>query len=92
MTTKITIGPAGRVVIPKAVRDRLHLAPGDTLALESEGEEIVLRPVHPPGTMRKEKGMWVFYGGSGKPITQAETDAVLEEDREARHRHILGET
>jgi AbrB family looped-hinge helix DNA binding protein len=92
MTAKITIGPAGRLVIPKAVRDSLHLAPGDTLELESADEKIVLRPVRQEGTMRKERGMWVFYGGSGKPITQAETDAVLDELREERHRQILGET
>jgi len=91
MTAKVTLGPSGRLVIPKAVRDRLHLAPGDTLTLESEGEEIVLRPVHEAGTMRKEKGLWVFYSGSGKPITLAETNAVLDELREERHRHILGQ-
>ena len=89
--SKITLGKAGRVVIPKSVRDKHHLAPGDTLELESEGEKIVLRPVHEAGTMRKERGMWVFYSGRGKKITQAETDAVLEELREERHRHILGE-
>jgi AbrB family looped-hinge helix DNA binding protein len=91
MTAKITIGPAGRVVIPKKVRDKLHLAPGDTLELESEGEEIVLRPVPSVGVMRKEKGMWVFYGGSGKTITQAETNAVVNAVREEREKKILGE-
>lgn len=79
------------MVIPKAMRDKLHLAPGDTLELESEGEKIVLRPVHEGGTMRKEKGMWVFYSGSGKKISQAETNALIESVREERHRQILGE-
>jgi len=88
MTTKITLGPSGRVVIPKAVRDRLHLAPGDTLTLESEGEEIVLRPVHQTGTMYKEKGMWVIK--TGKTLTAEDTNAMIDSMREERHRHIIG--
>jgi AbrB family looped-hinge helix DNA binding protein len=92
MTAKITLGQAGRVVIPKSLRDKLHLSPGDTLELQSEGENIVLRPVHATGIMRKEKGMWVFYSGTGKSLTLADTNALIEEDREERHRQILGET
>jgi AbrB family looped-hinge helix DNA binding protein len=91
VTAKITLGAAGRLVIPKAVRDRLRLGAGDTLELESDGGKIVLRPAPAVGTMRKEKGMWVFYGGSSKAVTQIDTNALIEEDREARHRQILGE-
>ncbi len=91
MTAKITLGQAGRVVIPKSLRDKLHLSPGDTLELESEGENIVLRPVHATGSMRREKGMWVFYGGTGKPVALADINALIEEDREERHRRNLGE-
>jgi AbrB family looped-hinge helix DNA binding protein len=36
MTTKITIDKAGRIVIPKPLRERLRLGAGDTLALQSE--------------------------------------------------------
>ena len=45
MTAKLTLDKAGRVVIPKRLRDKFHLAAGDALELESAGEEIVLRPV-----------------------------------------------
>jgi len=38
MATTIKIGQAGRIVLPKAVRDELRLNPGDCLRLEcSEG-------------------------------------------------------
>ncbi len=90
MGSKITLGQAGRLVIPKSIRDKHHLAPGDTLELESEGEKIVLRPVHEEGTMRKEKGMWVFYSGSRKKITQAEVNAVMKDLRDERDMKNLG--
>ena len=38
MTTEITIDKAGRIVIPKPLREELHIAPGDALQIESEGE------------------------------------------------------
>ncbi|TLZ14349.1 MAG: AbrB/MazE/SpoVT family DNA-binding domain-containing protein [Gammaproteobacteria bacterium] len=40
MNTTVTLDSAGRVVIPKPLRDELGLVPGDTLALESDGERV----------------------------------------------------
>ncbi|MFO0093654.1 MAG: AbrB/MazE/SpoVT family DNA-binding domain-containing protein, partial [Gemmatimonadaceae bacterium] len=45
MTTTVTIDKAGRIIVPKALRDALHLEAGDTLELEAEGEQMTLRPV-----------------------------------------------
>jgi len=53
MTARLTIDKAGRVVIPKRLRDKLHLAPGDAFQLESSEEEIVLRPVRQELSLRK---------------------------------------
>jgi AbrB family looped-hinge helix DNA binding protein len=36
------IGAKGQVVIPKALRDRAHLQPGDEIDFELREEEIVL--------------------------------------------------
>jgi AbrB family looped-hinge helix DNA binding protein len=62
MATKLTLDKAGRIVLPKPLRDRLQLAPGDTLQLESEGESITLRPVRPNVMLKKELGVWVYQG------------------------------
>jgi AbrB family looped-hinge helix DNA binding protein len=62
VTTKLTLDKAGRVVLPKPLRDRLQLAPGDTLHLESEGERITLRPVRQNVMLKKELGVWVYQG------------------------------
>ncbi len=45
MNSTVTLDKAGRVVIPKIVREELHLEPGDALHLECEGERVTLRPV-----------------------------------------------
>lgn len=45
MNTTLTLDKRGRIVIPKLLRDELHLAVGDSLELESQGDQITLRPV-----------------------------------------------
>lgn len=88
MNAKVTLDKAGRVVIPKSLRDELRLAPGDSLALESDGERVTLRPVRSGSALRKEHGIWVFRGG--KKLSSAETDRALESLRQARARHVRG--
>lgn len=88
MRTRITIDDAGRVVIPKPLRDQLDLAPGDTLELETAGESITLRPARPTVSLTKEKGVWVFY--TGQPLSQKMTDDVLGRIRADRDDENLG--
>jgi AbrB family looped-hinge helix DNA binding protein len=88
MTAKLTLDKAGRVVIPKKLRDELHLSSGDSLEIESQGDEFVLRPVREEATMFKKDGMWVIK--TGKPLTVEDVNAVIESVREERHRQILG--
>ena len=89
MTTRVTIDKAGRVIIPKTLRDQLHLEAGDTLELESEGDRMTLRPVRTGSALRKEQGVWVFRRG-GTPITTEATAQVLETVRSGRDRANRG--
>ena len=84
MMTKVTLDKAGRVVLPKPLRDELELAAGDTLELESRGEQITLRPVRGGTPPQKERGIWVYR--TGRPLTAATTDQTLREVREERDR------
>ena len=87
MPTQLIIDKAGRIVIPKSLRDELHLEAGDALELQSAGEEITLRPVRGTGPLAKEHGVWVFR--SGEPIPASVTDALLQQvrsDRDAANR------
>jgi AbrB family looped-hinge helix DNA binding protein len=80
--TALMIDKAGRVVIPKAVRDELQLDPGDTLELEAVGDSLTLRPVRPSSPLRKVKGVWVHRTGNEIPASL--TDQVLADIRERR--------
>lgn len=84
MNGRITIDRAGRVVIPKPVREQLHLKPGDSLELESADERITLRPVRAQARLQKEQGIWVYQG---EPTDLSITDLV-DRERERRIREI----
>jgi AbrB family transcriptional regulator (stage V sporulation protein T) len=88
MNTEITLDRAGRVLIPKALREQLHLQAGDVLQLESQGDDITIRPQRSKATLMKEHGIWVLT--TGEPTT-ASIPAFINQQREARNRHILGE-
>ncbi|HTS48276.1 MAG TPA: AbrB/MazE/SpoVT family DNA-binding domain-containing protein [Bryobacteraceae bacterium] len=89
MSIRLTIDKAGRVVIPKPLREELHLEPGDALDLESAGEQITLRPVRGTGPLAKEHGVWVFH--SGQPLRASATDEMLEQIRKERDLANLGQ-
>jgi AbrB family looped-hinge helix DNA binding protein len=89
MNTTVTIDKAGQVVIPKEIRDELRLEAGDTLALESEGESVTLRPVHAGTPLQKERGVWVFHGG--KALSLDDANQLVRDAREQRDRHNTGE-
>lgn len=88
MHSTVTLDKAGRVVIPKALRDELRLEPGDSLELESEGERVTLRPVRSESPLRKERGVWVFQ--SGRKLPAPVTDKALRDIREQRDRENRG--
>src|SRR5713101_3541866 len=90
MSTRLTIDKAGRVVIPKPLREELHLEPGDALEMESAGEQITLRPVRGTGPLTREHGVWVFY--TGQPLPASATDELLQRIREERDLANLGES
>jgi AbrB family looped-hinge helix DNA binding protein len=90
MNTRLTIDKAGRVVIPKPLREELHLEPGDSLEIESAGEQITLRPVRGTGPLTKEQGVWVFH--SGQPLPASATDDMLQQMREERDLANLGKS
>jgi AbrB family looped-hinge helix DNA binding protein len=88
MNTRLIIDKAGRVVIPKPLREELHLEAGDALELESAGEQITLRPVRGTGPLSQEHGVWVFH--SGQPLPASATDEILQSIREERDLANLG--
>ena len=87
MNTTLTVDKAGRVVLPKPVRDELRLAAGDFLELESSEDHIVLRPVRAKAGMRQKMGIWVF--DTGAPVSAASVNRVIRQLREEPMRRVL---
>lgn len=88
MTTTLTLDKAGRVVLPKPVRDELQLRAGDSLELESSEDRIVLRPRRGGTGLHKKQGIWVF--STSEPISAEATDKVLRDMRNERELRFLG--
>jgi AbrB family looped-hinge helix DNA binding protein len=82
MVGRIVVDKAGRLVLPKPVRDELQLAPGDALELESSEEQIVLRPVRGTMPLRRKHGIWVFR--SGEPLSSETVERAIGELRRDR--------
>jgi AbrB family looped-hinge helix DNA binding protein len=90
MASKVTLDRAGRVVLPKAVRDELRLSPGDSLDLTVIGDEVTMRPRRSINPLQKERGVWVLR--IGKTLTEAETQETLRNIRAQRQRRNLSES
>lgn len=88
MSNQVTLDKAGRIVLPKPLRDELRLQAGDTLEVESSSDEITLRPTRGNAQLRKKHGIWVYR--SGEPLSQADVDKTVREVREERENQILG--
>jgi AbrB family looped-hinge helix DNA binding protein len=89
MNARLVLDKAGRVVIPKPLREELHLEPGDSLELESGGDQITLRPARGNGPLQNEHGIWVLH--TGEPMPASATDDLLNQIREERDLANLGE-
>jgi AbrB family looped-hinge helix DNA binding protein len=78
---------AGRVILPKPVRDRLGLTAGSDLEVEETADGIVLKPAERQPSMFKKQGLWVHTGKvpPGFDIVQA-----IRDDREDRIRKLAG--
>ena len=63
MTVTITLGKAGRLVVPKAIRDSLGLHEGSRLKLEVQGGKLQAAPEPDPVNIGMKGGFPVIQGG-----------------------------
>jgi AbrB family looped-hinge helix DNA binding protein len=88
MNAKLSIDRAGRLVLPKPVREQLQLEPGETLELESFEDHVVLRPVRANGSMYKKHGVWVFRAKT--PLKASVVRDTIRRVRRDREESVLG--
>ena len=80
----IQIDKAGRIVLPKPLREQFHLLPGDKLRLSVESNSFRLEPAHPGGELIRKGSVLVFTGDFAEPITTAKVNEIIEQQREDR--------
>ncbi len=88
MIAKTFLDKAGRIVVPKPIRDELQLGPGDALELEASGDRITLRPLRGNGSLRKKHGVWVYH--TGEPLSEVTVQEALRSVRRERDGTNLG--
>jgi AbrB family looped-hinge helix DNA binding protein len=82
MTHKV--GVKGQVVIPKAIRDRIGIRPGDEVAFDSDHREVRIRRVEEVEADRVDRIRALRGAWSGEGAATAATDALLAERRKER--------
>jgi AbrB family looped-hinge helix DNA binding protein len=88
MIARLKIDKAGRVFLPKRMRDQLRLSPGDSLEMECSGGCVILRSVRGGRRIYKKQGVWVM--NSGKPLRADVVEKTIRQIRDERHRRNLG--
>lgn len=79
---RTTIDKAGRLVIPRALRDRIGLSAGGEVELELDGAAVRIEPVAGTG-LREEDGLLVIPA-TGVPTTAASVRDLIDADRHGR--------
>ena len=79
---RTTIDKAGRLVIPRALRDRIGLADGGEVELELDGAAIRIEPVS--GSDLKDVAGLLVIPATGTPLTGDLVRELIDADRYGR--------
>ena len=78
---KLRIDKAGRLVVPKSLRERLSFKPDTELEAIEQPEGVLLKRVEQQPSMVKVDGLWV-HQGNAEP--NANWGRIVEDVREER--------
>lgn len=86
---RTTIDAAGRVVIPKRVREAAGLQPGGELRIEYRDGKVEIEPVGQRVKWVRKGSFVVARAPRGTPpLTNAQVRKLIEEGREERMRQV----
>lgn len=81
----VAVDKAGRIVLPKPIREQLHLLPGSELEIHVGPHVLTLTPRGTEPTLVSKEGVWVHQGDPSGDLVQA-----VEQMREQRIREAGG--
>ena len=79
---RAAIDKAGRLVIPRSLRDRIGLAGGGEVELELDGAAVRIEPVGGTG-LREDRGLLVIPA-AGTRLTGAAVRELIDAERHGR--------
>lgn len=82
----LRVDSAGRLLLPKALRERAGLVPGAPVEVTVTEGRIEMKPAEAPIRLVHEGGLTVAVADADSPpLTEAEVTAIREELRTRRH-------
>jgi AbrB family looped-hinge helix DNA binding protein len=87
MVVTLKIDKAGRIVVPKPVRDRFGLHAGSELELLEDAGRLLLKPVGQRPSLEQQGGLLVHLGRLPEGY---DWNKLVDADREERLRSVAG--
>jgi AbrB family looped-hinge helix DNA binding protein len=87
----ISLDGAGRVVLPKSLRDSLSLVAGEPLVAEQRDDEIVIRRRGQAPGLVKDSITGLLVYDSGLPPGSEDVVGLIDRDRERRMSYLRGD-
>ncbi|MCY3622553.1 MAG: AbrB/MazE/SpoVT family DNA-binding domain-containing protein [Gammaproteobacteria bacterium] len=81
----ITIDHAGRLVVPKSLREQFNLTPGCDLEIEALGDGIRIRRTDAEPALVRKQGILVHHGTTR---TALDIGDFVRAERNARHARV----
>ncbi|MCX7412441.1 MAG: AbrB/MazE/SpoVT family DNA-binding domain-containing protein [Planctomycetia bacterium] len=82
---KTTIDAAGRLVVPKSLRDQFHLAPGSELEIEPTSDGVIIRHADRGPALVNHDGVLVHHGPQ---TTDLDIATFMRRERESQARNV----
>lgn len=80
---KTTIDAAGRLVVPKSLREQFHLAPGSEIEIEPAGDGVIIRAADRNPALVDRAGVLVHHG---RGLADIDVAGFIRQERESRAR------
>ena len=81
----VTIDNAGRLVVPKSLREQFNLTPGCDLEIEALGDGIRIRRTDAEPALVRKQGILVHHGTTRTALDIGE---FVRAERNARHARV----
>ncbi len=81
----VTIDMAGRLVVPKALREQFNLTPGCQIQIEASSNGITLRRADEGSALVRKQGILVHHGSIR---TSVDIREFVRAERKAHNAHI----